>query len=133
MIALVYKGDMDGVRIGPNTEIVPLPKIWGNFGRRHFVTLMIYIATLIPALLVDNLGPVLSLTGALGASCIMYVASGAVYLGINGEEFLEYCQNILESWGYKVNKRPKPTEVELPVVGNATATMPAPQNLVRMQ
>ena len=133
MIALVYKGDMDGVTIGPNREIVPLPKIWRIFGGRHFVTLMIYIATLIPALLVDNLGPVLSLTGVLGASCIMYVACGAVYLGINGEEFLEYCQNILESWGYKVNKRPKPTEVELPVGGNATATMPAPQNLVRMQ
>ncbi|KAL7559436.1 hypothetical protein ACA910_009996 [Epithemia clementina (nom. ined.)] len=128
LVALFYNGDMDGVTIGPNGDVVPLPKVMGVLGRRHIITLVIYVATLIPALIVNDLGPVLSITGSLGASCIAYVASGALYLGINGEEFLEYCRNMLESRGYKVEKRQKPSEVELPVVGDATATMASPDS-----
>ena len=127
LVALFYKGDMDGVTIGPNAEVVELPRFLGILGRRQIITLIIYVATLLPALVVNDLGPVLSITGAVGASCIAYISTGAVYLGVNGEDFLNYCRNMLESRGYKVNKTPKPTEVELPVVGDATATMPNPE------
>ena len=58
--------------------------------RRITNTIGLYILTLIPALIVDDLGPVLSITGAVGGSCLAYIGPGLVYLGINGEYFLEY-------------------------------------------
>mmetsp|Transcript_29450 Transcript_29450/g.80919 ORF Transcript_29450/g.80919 Transcript_29450/m.80919 type:complete len:591 (-) Transcript_29450:160-1932(-) len=123
LVQLIYKGDMDGNTIGPNAEIVPLPKMCGILGRREILTLSLYLASLLPALIVNDLGPVLSITGSLGASIVAYVASGMLYLGINGEEFLQYCREMLENHGYKMDKTPKPTEVELPVAGDAQATM----------
>jgi hypothetical protein len=66
-------------------------------------------------LIVDDLGPVLSLTGSLGASCIAYVAPGLAYLGVNGGDFLEWVS------GHAAPKTDP--EVELPVVGDAAASM----------
>lgn len=126
VVMCLYNGDMDGFSIGPSGEEVEAPKLLGILNRRHAITLVIFIGTLIPALVVDDLGPVLSITGALGASCISYIATGMVYLGVHGEDFLDYCQSILENRNFKVNQYPKPpevTEVELPVVGDVSAKM----------
>ena len=118
MVQLFFNGDMDG----PNS---------GRYcNRRVIVTLCLYLCTLIPALIVDDLGPVLSLTGSLGASCLSYIATGLVYLGINGEEFLKYLADHLRSKGYGSGNStgvPKPGagEVELPVVGDASARLPS--------
>ena len=87
LVDLLYDGDLDG-NDGDSV-------IGRYFGRRHRLTWAIYIATLVPALIVDDLGPVLSITGALGASMIGYVGVGSVYLGINGEDFLFYCVDML--------------------------------------
>ena len=85
--------------------------------------------TLIPALIVNDLGPVLSLTGSLGASCIAYIGPGLVYLGINGDEFLTYCGKMLQDRSYKSHKAESNGtngEVELPVVGDASVNIQAP-------
>eukprot|EP00548_Thalassiothrix_antarctica_P008712 CAMPEP_0194153596 /NCGR_PEP_ID=MMETSP0152-20130528/56984_1 /TAXON_ID=1049557 /ORGANISM="Thalassiothrix antarctica, Strain L6-D1" /LENGTH=479 /DNA_ID=CAMNT_0038858993 /DNA_START=43 /DNA_END=1479 /DNA_ORIENTATION=- len=63
--------------------------------RRHFWTLVIYILTLIPALLVDDIGPVLSITGSVGGSCVAYIGPGLAYLGVNGDAFLVWAQGLL--------------------------------------
>merc|ERR1711897_65914 len=63
--------------------------------RRHYVTIALYLMALIPACIFDNLGPVLSISGAVGASCLAYIAPGLVYLGVNGSVFIEKIQNLL--------------------------------------
>jgi len=55
---------------------------------RLLCSFALVVLALVPALAVDNLGIVLSLTGAVGASAIAYIAPGLIYLGVNGEEFL---------------------------------------------
>jgi sodium-coupled neutral amino acid transporter 11 len=124
LVKLIYNGDMDNESVGPNGETIPEAKIFGLLGRREMVTLGIYFATLIPALIVDDLGPVLSLTGSLGASSIAYIGPGIVYLGVNGEDFLIYTAKILEDRGYKTNKgSSEKGQIELPVVGVLGATI----------
>ena len=113
MVQMMYNGDMDG----------PNPNSW--FNRRVTVTLAIYVCTLIPGLLLDDLGPVLSLTGSLGASCLAYIGTGLVYLGVNGEDFMNYLAGYLRQKGYGSSSATGASkgagEVELPVVGDATA------------
>lgn len=122
IVQLFLSGDMDG----------PNPNRWCN--RRVIVTLSLYVATLIPALFLDDLGPVLSLTGSIGASCVSYISTGLVYLGINGEDFLAYLADHLRKKGYQgesgANGAPKigGGEVELPVVGDATARIEATES-----
>ena len=92
-------------------------------GRRQAWTLLIYILALIPALIVDDLGPVLSITGSLGGSCVSYIAPGLVYLGLHGEEFLALITGTLdEHRGGSSNG-----DIELPVAGDANTVMQAPQ------
>ena len=95
------------------------------------MTACLIVCTLIPALIVDDLGPVLSLTGSLGASCLSYIAPGLVYLGINGDSFLAYLADHLRNKGFgngNSTGTPKGAgEVELPVVGDASARMPTTQ------
>jgi sodium-coupled neutral amino acid transporter 11 len=52
------------------------------------VTVAVFILTMIPALILDDLGIVLALTGCLGASSIAYIAPGLIYLGLYGNDFL---------------------------------------------
>ena len=130
VVQLFLGGDMDG----PNPD--------GYFNRRVIVTVCIYLCTLVPALIVDDLGPVLCLTGSLGASCLSYICTGLVYLGINGDDFLSYLADYLRSKGYgdgnSTGASKANGEVELPVVGDATARMPsngasAPTDLTPLQ
>jgi sodium-coupled neutral amino acid transporter 11 len=109
VVQMFFGGDMDG----------PNPDSW--FNRRVMITLAIYVATLIPAFFVDDLGPVLALTGSLGASCLSYIAVGLVYLGVNGEDFLAHLADCLRGKGS--SEVAKNGEVELPVVGDAAARM----------
>ena len=91
-------------------------------GRRQAWTLLIYALALIPALIVDDLGPVLSITGSLGGSCVSYIAPGLVYLGLHGEEFLTLITGALDE-----HRGGSSTgDIELPVAGNANTVMQAP-------
>ena len=66
--------------------------------RRQTWTLLIYLSTLLPALIFSDIGPVLSLTGAIGGGCIAYIGPGLVYLGVNGEDFLNSVLGRVERW-----------------------------------
>lgn len=121
IVQLVYSGNMEHTTVGPDGQVVPEAKWLGCVGRRERITLLIYILALVPALIFDDLGPVLSLTGSLGASCISYIAPGLVYLGVNGGDFLDWAASSIRGGGsYKSTAA---GEIELPVVGDAAATM----------
>mmetsp|Transcript_28621 Transcript_28621/g.42316 ORF Transcript_28621/g.42316 Transcript_28621/m.42316 type:complete len:544 (+) Transcript_28621:69-1700(+) len=86
IMQLFYKGDIDG----DSTEESLC------FNRRIKWTMVIFLATLIPAILVDNLGPVLSITGSLGGCFLAYIAPGLAYLGLHGDSFLQYVSTMLD-------------------------------------
>ena len=114
LVKLLFNGDMDG----PLDENGVHRTMCLGLGRRHVVTIGIYILTLIPALIVNDLGPVLSITGSLGGSCLCYIAPGMVYLGVNGDAFLEYLRGFCRSkHGNGLG------DIELPVAGEASVTM----------
>lgn len=92
---IFYNGtldDGDKNNTGQATAIAPQNNKWlyGRVGRREYVTFGLYVFSLIPALIVDDLGPVLSLTGSLGASSVAYIAPGLIYIGLNGHEFAQW-------------------------------------------
>jgi len=97
----------------------------GCCNRRHRLTFGIYLSTLIPALIFDDLGPVLSITGSLGGSCISYILPGLVYLGVNGEHFVDLCHEMLQDGAISGRAQVKKSSnlegnIELPVAGDAT-------------
>ena len=105
LIQLLYDGNIDGDENNNNGNDKGMATSWFCCNRRIIWTLVIYLATLIPALIVDDLGPVLSITGALGGCCLAYIGPGLVYLGINGDSFLEYVLSILKNHqGYYFDK-----------------------------
>lgn len=120
MVQLVHAGDLDATddpsHSGEDGEEA------GGFGplnRRQSWTLGIYLMTLLPALVVDDLGPVLSFTGSLGGGCIAYMGPGLVYLGVNGDAFLSFVAGLLkqpESGGAV-------TASDLPLAGDANKFM----------
>ncbi|CAB9529454.1 Putative sodium-coupled neutral amino acid transporter 11 [Seminavis robusta] len=107
---LLFNGDSEGD--------LHVPKWCFCVGRRELLTLTIYIATLIPALMFDDLGPVLSITGAIGGSCLAFIGPGLIYLGAHGSYFIEYTNEMM----YK-RKTEIPTTTELPAEGDAKAQM----------
>eukprot|EP00980_Cylindrotheca_fusiformis_P029536 scaffold23499_cov109-Cylindrotheca_fusiformis.AAC.13 len=89
LMQLLYKGDMDG-------DSDQESSILGFFfNRRVKWTWFLYLTTLVPALIVEDLGPVLSITGAVGGCSLAYIAPGLAYLGVNGEMFLQQMSAVL--------------------------------------
>jgi len=66
--------------------------------RRILLTLGIYIITLLPALLLEDLGKVLAVTGAVAGSSLSYICPGASYLAAHGSEFVKLIQRKW-TWG----------------------------------
>eukprot|EP00554_Chaetoceros_debilis_P003813 CAMPEP_0194091042 /NCGR_PEP_ID=MMETSP0149-20130528/41379_1 /TAXON_ID=122233 /ORGANISM="Chaetoceros debilis, Strain MM31A-1" /LENGTH=692 /DNA_ID=CAMNT_0038775497 /DNA_START=112 /DNA_END=2190 /DNA_ORIENTATION=+ len=56
--------------------------------RRIFLTVLIYISAIIPAIRWSSLGIVLSVTGTIAGSCLSYLGPGVAVLGVHGGEFL---------------------------------------------
>ena len=120
LIKILFNGDMDGHTTDPDTgAIVTAPRICGIFSRRHFWTIVIYVATLVPALLLNDLGPVLSVTGAIGGCSLAYIGPGLAYLGVYGGSFLASLSEMLDNKNRKTNT----SAGDLPVEGNAAANM----------
>jgi len=69
--------------------------------RRVRVTVALYMITLIPATVFDDLGSVFSVTGSLGGSVLSYIGPGLTYLGVHGSEFLELAS---KRWDYVQTK-----------------------------
>ena len=122
LMQLVFDGNMDNTSVGPNGEQIPEQKKFGVLGRREMWTLHLYWMALIPAFIFRDIGPVLSITGSLGASALSYMAPGICYLGLHGNEFLAWMGQSTQS----SSSAPK-DGVELPVVGDATAEMQTPE------
>lgn len=115
---LMFNGDIEGDLVDEHGNAVPAAKMCGLLGRRERVGLGIFIATLIPALIFNDLGPVLSITGAVGGSCLAYIGPGLVYLGCYGDDFIQYTNEMMG----KKRTHSDPS-IEIPVEGDANATM----------
>ena len=114
LIALIYNGDENDATFS----------FWPSRSQR--VTFILYIATLIPALIFDDLGPVLSITGSVGGSFISYIIPGLVYLGVNGDEFISCCERMLASYNRRKGGQSGNEgsgSIELPVAGDANRIM----------
>lgn len=69
--------------------------------RRVTLTWVLYISSLIPAILMDSTGKVLSVTGAIGGSCIAYIGPGLAFLAVHSNEFI---QLVHKRWGSSSRK-----------------------------
>jgi len=78
--------------------------------RRVALTLSLYLISLVPALLFDDLGNVLAVSGSVGGSSLSYLGPGACYLAIHGDSFLDMVRKSA-GWGRKLAKEggTKPT------------------------
>lgn len=88
--------------------------------RRLGMTLVLYILALVPALMFENVGPVLSVTGAIGGSCLSYIGPGMCYLGVYGKEFLAMVAKFWSSGGPAGPAAGR--EEQLPLVAVETGT-----------
>jgi Transmembrane amino acid transporter protein len=114
ILKIFWHGDIDGTLDAsgnPKSEFFCLT-------RRYAVTILIFVATLIPALIVDDIGPVLSITGAVGGSMLSYMAPGIAFIGVNGNHFLSWAQNNIDSRNFRKSKK-EGDDVELPIEGQA--------------
>ncbi len=137
LVQLLWKGDLDGYifetivdpETGEERSTQRKAKRCRCLSRRHQVTLLIYLMTLMPALIVDDLGPVLSITGAIGGCCLAYIGPGLAYLGVFGEDFLRRLAESIASKnpggaaGEASEAPTKSGEAELPIDGDATAKL----------
>lgn len=76
-----------------------------RFDRRVILTWVLYIASLIPATLMESTGTVLAVTGAIAGSSIAYIGPGLTFLGIHSSVFIEFVQKRWHAsskhlWGY---------------------------------
>jgi len=69
--------------------------------RRVAVTVFLYIISLVPALMFDDLGGVFSITGSLGGAALSYIGPGILYLAVHGSDFLELAS---KRWSYVPTK-----------------------------
>lgn len=114
-----FNGDSEGDFITSDEGVqIAQAKFLGCIGRRAILTISIYAATLLPALIFNDLGPVLSITGAVGGSCLAYIGPGLVYLGAHGDAFMEYTNDMLKQKSSGVD-----AATAIPAEGNAAATM----------
>lgn len=80
--------------------------------RRVVMTLTLYIAALLPAIMFEDVGTVLAVTGAVAGSCLSYLGPGAAFLGVHGKHFLNNVANWevsreeqLIMWKYPVGRK----------------------------
>ncbi len=81
--------------------------------RRIALTLALYLASIIPALMYDDTGIVLAATGTVAGSCLSYLSPGSVYIAIYGKTFLDLAkwnvsplaQKVM--WKYPIDKTQK--------------------------
>merc|ERR1712151_1217576 len=73
-----------------------------RWDRRLILTSLLILSALIPALICKDLGNVLSISGSVGGSCVIYIGPGCTYLGIHGQKFLALVDTI---WKYQRQKQ----------------------------
>ena len=92
--------------------------------RRITLTVALYILALIPAVLFQNMGNVLSVTGAIGGSCLSYIGPGAVYIGIHGAALIKMANDFWKL-GPRRPRQPQHTAdpETLPLQGTTTTSV----------
>jgi len=138
LIMLFHGGDMDG-KDDPNyVQGVVGAEAGGLFclNRRQTYTWGIYVLTLIPALLFEDIGPVLSITGSVGGGSISYLAPGLVYLGVNGDAFLSFASSLLQKRPATTNGNvdggqmsPTTATLDLPIEGTRVISTVVPEDI----
>jgi hypothetical protein len=74
------------------------------------------MATLRPGLIIDDLGPILSITRSIGGCTLAYIGPGLAYLGVkNGYTVLAFLAAFMDSKNHKANA----TSGDLPMEGDA--------------
>jgi len=76
--------------------------VLARMDRRIALTFVLYICALVPALICNDLGTVLALTGAVAGSCLSYLGPGIAYLGVHGKLFLRIVE---QSWSVDKKRR----------------------------
>jgi len=66
--------------------------------QRQMMTLVVLVLALVPAILLDDLGIVVALSGAVGGTIVAYILPGLLYLGIYGHEFLVLVSRAFENF-----------------------------------
>ncbi len=131
LIKLLFDGDMDGLVVDPTTgDQVKAPKWLGFINRRVFWTFVIYVATLVPALIVNDLGPVLSITGAIGGCSLAYIGPGLAYLGAHGDALLAFLAGTIDDKNWKGRDA---TTGDIPIEGDPTASMQIREHSMPLQ
>lgn len=73
--------------------------VLARWDRRICLTTGLYLITLIPALFLNDLGPVLALTGAIAGSSLSSIGPGLAYLAVHGREFIKLVEEHSWLWG----------------------------------
>lgn len=68
--------------------------------RRVILTWVLFIASLVPALMNINTGLILSATGAIGGSSLAYIGPGITFIAVYNAEFMELIQRRWQSSRY---------------------------------
>ena len=118
-LQLFFEGKLKETTTGPDGIEIPKPKLLGCFGQFEMYSILLFLSIIIPALFVRDLGPVLSFVGAIGSSCLAYIAPGLAYLGINGREFLTCIQKFVK----KESCKNSPAICDVNVNANAEASV----------
>jgi amino acid permease len=72
--------------------------VLARFDRRFILTFALYLSALVPAIICNELGTVLALTGAVAGSSLSYLGPGIAYLGVHGLTFL---REVKRKWNVK--------------------------------
>lgn len=91
--------------------------------RRILLTFALYLLTLLPALLLKNLGAVLSITGSVAGSALSFIGPGASYLAVHGAEFKKLV-NSKWTWGNPDRKADVSREFKLSCGGQVCEVGP---------
>ena len=68
-----------------------------RWDRRAATTIVLFSSSLLSALKYDDVGLVLAWTGTVAATTLSYIVPGMLYLGVNGQEYLDFVE---DRWGF---------------------------------
>ncbi len=83
---------------GKSAETGDDHSVLARFDRRFILTFALYLSALVPAIICNELGTVLALTGAVAGSSLSYLGPGIAYLGVHGLTFLK---EVKRKWNVK--------------------------------
>lgn len=68
-----------------------------RWDRRAAITIVLFSSCLLSAVQYDDVGLVLAWTGTVAATTLSYIVPGMLYLGVNGQDYLDFVE---DRWGF---------------------------------